>query len=210
MNDIEYIFFDVGYTLVDETEVWSKRCSEQAMTDEGRALGLSAEDIMNEVIAASVAYKPQFRTVIDKYGFNEAAPYRHELETLYPDAPEVLEHLGKKYKLGIIANQVDGLSDRLSEFGILEYFSVVISSWDCGAMKPDSRIFEYAFERSGCAPEKSVMIGDRLDNDIFPAKKLGMKTVWIKQGFGGMQSPLSEEYVPDREVMSLTDLIKLM
>ncbi|MBQ2455535.1 MAG: HAD hydrolase-like protein [Eubacterium sp.] len=24
------------------------------------------------------------------------------------------------------------------------------------------------------------MVGDRLDNDIVPAKKLGMKTVWVR------------------------------
>ena len=27
------------------------------------------------------------------------------------------------------------------------------------------------------------MVGDRLDNDIAPAKKLGMKTVWVRQGY---------------------------
>lgn len=28
------------------------------------------------------------------------------------------------------------------------------------------------------------MIGDRIDNDIVPAKQMGMKTIWGKQGFG--------------------------
>lgn len=27
------------------------------------------------------------------------------------------------------------------------------------------------------------MVGDRLDNNIFSAKAIGMKTIWIKQGF---------------------------
>jgi FMN phosphatase YigB (HAD superfamily) len=40
------------------------------------------------------------------------------------------------------------------------------------------------------------MVGDRLDNDIFPAKNIGMKTIWIKQGFGGMQNPKTDEYLP--------------
>ena len=26
------------------------------------------------------------------------------------------------------------------------------------------------------------MVGDRLDNDIIPAKALGMRTVWIRKG----------------------------
>ena len=34
------------------------------------------------------------------------------------------------------------------------------------------------------------MIGDRIDNDIAPAKSLGMNTVWIRQGYGGLQLSL--------------------
>ena len=58
---------------------------------------------------------------------------------------------------------------------------IVIASAEEGVSKPDRRIFEIALERSGCKPENAVMIGDRIDNDIVPAKQLGMKTIWIKQ-----------------------------
>ena len=39
--------------------------------------------------------------------------------------------------------------------------------------------FEKAFKSAECQPHNSVMVGDRLDNDIRPVKALGMKTVWI-------------------------------
>ena len=32
------------------------------------------------------------------------------------------------------------------------------------------------------------MVGDRLDNDIFPANKIGMKTIWIRNGLAKHQS----------------------
>jgi FMN phosphatase YigB (HAD superfamily) len=51
-----------------------------------------------------------------------------------------------------------------------------------------------ALENAECKPENAVMIGDRLDNDIYPAKKLGFKTVHILRGFGRVQIPKSEEY----------------
>lgn len=35
------------------------------------------------------------------------------------------------------------------------------------------------------------MIGDRLDNDIAPAKKLGFKTIWVRQGLSAYTSPTS-------------------
>lgn len=51
------------------------------------------------------------------------------------------------------------------------------------------------------------MISDRLDNDICPARKLGMTTVWIKQGFAIYQDVEIAECKPDYIVDGLSDLI---
>lgn len=194
---MKVLFFDVGYTLVNEDAVWDDRCHQQAKTDEAKKLGLSAADIYHEIEMASISRKPQFRTLIDKYGFHEVAPYRTELEKLYEEVPAVIKALSQKYELGIIANQLDGLKERLEAFGLLKYFKYIISSWDLQIMKPDIRIFEYALDKANCTPQEACMIGDRLDNDILPAKSLGMKTVWIKQGFGALQKPLTKSEEPD-------------
>lgn len=53
------------------------------------------------------------------------------------------------------------------------------------------------------------MIGNRLDNNIAPAKAIGMKTVSIKQGFGGLQVPTSEKDAPDEMVGCLSDLLRI-
>ena len=71
-----------------------------------------------------------FWALIEKYGFTQAAPYRGELETLYPEAPAALAALSEKYVLGVIANQAKGLKERLREWGILPYFTAVASSWE--------------------------------------------------------------------------------
>ncbi len=206
---MKVLFFDVGYTLVDEDAVWETRCREQAQTAEAKKLGLSATDIYHEIEIASIARKPQFRTLIDKYNFKEVAPYRTELETLYKEAPAVIQALSQKYELGIIANQLDGLKERLQAFDLLQYFKYIISSWDLKVMKPDIRIFEYALDEANCKPQEACMIGDRLDNDILPAKSLGMKSVWIKQGFGALQKPLSKSEEPDYTINNLTELLKI-
>ena len=211
MNSIQVncLFFDVGYTLVDETAVWQKRCEEQAATEEAKRLVLTAADLYREIENNSIARLPQYRTVIKKYGFTEVAPYRHELEKLYPEAPRVLEALAQKYTLGVIANQTDGLQERLRGFGIAQYFTHVVSSWDARIMKPDVRLYEYALEKAECLPQCACMIGDRLDNDIAPAKAAGMKTVWIRQGFGALQAPLSFADTPDCTVKSLAELTEI-
>ena len=209
MKKIKTIFFDMGYTLVNEDAVWEKRCQEQVETEEAKALGLSIVDILHEIRKATIVWLPQYKTVVKKFKFKEVAPYRTELETLYPQAEEVLKTLSEKYKLGIIANQPEGLNERLEKFGILKYFSYVISSADVGILKPDYRIFKHALETAGCKGEDAFMIGDRIDNDIIPAKALGMKTVWIKQGFGALQTPMSKDSKPDYTVHNLSELLKI-
>lgn len=206
---MKVLFFDVGYTLVNEDAVWDDRCRVQAQTDEAKNLGLSAADIYHEIEIASISRKPQFRTLIDKYNFKEVAPYRTDLEKLYEEAPAVIKQLSQKYELGIIANQLDGLKERLKAFDLLQYFNYIISSWDVQVMKPDIRIFEYALDKANYSPQDACIIGDRLDNDILPAKSLGMKTVWIKQGFGALQKPLSNSEEPDHTINNLAELLKI-
>ena len=206
---IKTLFFDVGYTLVNEDAVWERRCKDQAATDEAKKLGVTAEDIYHEIEKVTIEGLPQFRTVIERFNFSQMVPYHHELETMYEEAPQVLSALARKYELGVIANQADGLRKRLESFGILKYFKYVISSWDVKVMKPDIHIFEHALKTAGCQPQEAVMIGDRIDNDTAPAQSLGMKTVWIKQGFGKLQTVLAAKNPPDYEVENLTELLNI-
>ena len=76
--------------------------------------------------------------------------------------------------------------------------------------KPDRRIFETALQKSGCASDQAVMIGDRIDNDILPARQLGMHTVWVRQGFGQYWKITNEAEKPDYQVDNLAELCKLL
>jgi FMN phosphatase YigB (HAD superfamily) len=60
---------------------------------------------------------------------------------------------------------------------------------EVGLEKPDPAVFQLAPSQSGCKPSQAVMIGDRLDNDIRPARLLGWKTIRFAQGFARFQSP---------------------
>lgn len=209
MEKIDYIFFDIGYTLVNEDNVWAERCKEQAASPQAKAMGITADALMDDIQVASVLFKPQWKSVIAKYGFVWSAKYKSEFEALYDDARLVLQELSKRFKLGIIANQSGDLSERLRSWQIDKYFTTVISSADYGFAKPDKRLFAAALEKSGVAARNAVMVGDRLDNDILPANELGFITVRIKQGFAKNQIAPSAVYVPTYAVNNLTELIKL-
>lgn len=139
----------------------------------------------------------------------ERAQWHSEDEFLYPEVKKCLKHLSAKYKIGIIANQQLGTQERLEKMGIAKYISLVISSADEGIAKPNLQMFYFALERAECTAENAVMIGDRIDNDIVPAKAVGMCTVWIKQGFGGMAVPRGEAETADYIVNNIDEIHKI-
>lgn len=98
-----------------------------------------------------------------------------------------------EHKIGIIANQPFGTKNRLKNWGIFKYIDLVIASAEEGIAKPDSKIFEFALQRAQCNLNEAVIIGDRIDNDIIPAKKIGVHTIWVKQGFGAYWIITAEE-----------------
>ncbi len=79
-----------------------------------------------------------------------------------------------------------------------------------GVAKPDRRIFEIALERGNCKPFEAVMIGDRIDNDIVPARLLGMHTIWIRQGFSKYWRISSETEKAEAVVDSLEECCILL
>ena len=203
MDGVKWLFFDIGSTLVDETKVYDDIFQKIAV-----AGGVSIEEVKTRAIGFYKQNKRGHREVIRLLGVNypEWSPLYEEL---YPDTMECLRILKKKYKLGIIANQIPGAEKRLEEMGIRRYFDVIVSSAEEGVAKPDPRIFNIALIRAGCTPEQAVMIGDRIDNDIVPAKQMGMKTVWIRQGVGRYWNIQGDCETPGYEVNNLSELLSI-
>lgn len=203
-KEIKWLFFDVGSTIMNEQIAYEHRLREMAALT-----NISFEKIYDMAIAYYKQNKKGDLEVARKLGV--ALPKWHkEDEVLYDDAIQCLEALSKKYKIGIIANQSMGTEERLMQHGILKYIHLVVASAEEGVAKPDRRIFEIALERSNCEPTNAIMIGDRIDNDIVPAKQMGMKTIWIKRGFGQYWNMKQEMEKPDFVVNNLTEICNLL
>ena len=203
MDGVKWLFFDIGSTLVDETKVYDDIFQKIAV-----AAGVSAEYVKNMAIGFYRQNKRGHREVMRLLGV-EYPEWSPLYEELYPDTVKCLEVLEKKYYLGIIANHIPGAEKRLEGMGIRRYFDLIVTSAEEGVAKPDPGIFRIALNRAGCAPEQAFMIGDRIDNDIVPAKQMGMKTVRIKQGVGKYWNIQGECETPDYEVNSLSELLSI-
>ena len=108
--------------------------------------------------------------------------------------------------LGLVANQPAATIRILSDYGIDGYFTHNALSGTLGFRKPDVRLFLAACDGLDVQPQACVMVGDRIDNDIAPAKTLGMQTVLYRTGRHVHQQPRSWDEVPDAEVTTVAEL----
>ena len=207
---IKWLFFDVGGTLADETASFRLRVTRTVEMQNALGNPITREEIECAMKRAAENGGSYFRGAMRSLGIADYAPYDPAGEVLYPDAKTTLETLSEIYSLGIIANQPLGTAKRLDEYGIGHLFSLVLSSEEEGLEKPDERIFLRALGRAGCEPHEACMIGDRPDNDIAPAKRLGMRTIRITQGLGGLMPVKSEEERADATVSSLSALFNVL
>jgi HAD superfamily hydrolase (TIGR01509 family) len=102
-----------------------------------------------------------------------------EFNLLNEGTIEVLKELRSRWRLGIIANQPPECRKSLERRGMLDFFDVVAISDELELHKPDPRLYEWAIAKAACDPRRTVMVGDRRDNDIAPAKSVSMQAILL-------------------------------
>ena len=200
-----WLFFDMGSTIMNETPAMEKR-----IRDSIEGTGITFDEFAAKMAEFRAMGRREDLAAFDYFGVQKRTPWPRDTEVPYPDAEAVLRTLrGRGYRMGIIASQPLGSEARLSRFGLRDFFEVICASAEEGVDKPDPELFRRALTRAGCSPPDAVMIGDRTDNDVAPAKSLGMQTVLIRQGYGGHDIVHNEGEEPDATVNSLTELLEL-
>ena len=143
---VKWIFFDVGTTLVDETEAYNHRIRDAI---DGTDISFHQFN-KKRIFFAKQNLKGDLEAI--KYFGLLKTPWHKEDEVPYPNAEKILRYLcSQGYKIGIIANQSPGTAERLEKWGLLKYIDVVASSAELGIAKPDRAIFDKALEMAECA-----------------------------------------------------------
>jgi HAD superfamily hydrolase (TIGR01549 family) len=131
-------------------------------------------------------------------------------ERLQPEAFEAIATLSERYQLALAGNQPAGIKEFLRASGAPEYFHFQLVSEEMGVTKPDPVFFEIILDSLGVEPKEAVMVGDRLDLDIFPAKLLGLSTVQVLVGPYAAQEPPAPVYEPELTIASLGELPQVL
>jgi len=222
VNKIDTILFDVGWPIIDETEAhraWNQHLRKRI--SEIRNKGVSEVVVSMYESQAVECYAPSmFSYVIwhlvhpDKEAFYMLRSEFDNFDffkyySIQPDAAEILSRLHGTFKLGLAANQPQRALDYLDSNGILKYFDSARVSDEIGYSKPDVRMFLRVLESLGSRPEQSVMVGDRQDNDIVPAKQIGMTAIRLLVGPHRDQKVRYPKENPDYTINKLPDILIL-
>lgn len=126
---------------------------------------------------------------------------------LRPDIDLLLRRLRRcDLKLGVIADKGEAALDRLARVGIRHLFDHLAHSDTAAGGAPVRGALERACDALGVAPAEAIMVGDRLDNDIAPARKLGMAAIQFRVGRHRRQRPRSSAEEPDAVVTDVREL----
>jgi HAD superfamily hydrolase (TIGR01509 family) len=94
-----------------------------------------------------------------------------------PHTREILQRLGKKYRLGVISNADGKIAEILGRCEIADCFESITDSGIVDKEKPHPAIFEAAVRSLGVKAEESLYTGDVYSVDYLGATRFGMQAV---------------------------------
>jgi len=84
------------------------------------------------------------------------------------------------YRIGVAGNHFADFAETLRKMNTP--FDFVGSSEEWGVEKPSPTFFSRIVQISGVAPSEIAYVGDRVDNDVLPAKAAEMVSVFLPRG----------------------------
>lgn len=181
------VVFDVGETLIDETRHWAGWADWMGVSQLTffAALGVAVERRLHHRQAFQLV-RPGYDLAAET-AKREATGWRYGFEAgdFYPDARPCLDQLrALGFRVGLAGNQPEAAEAALRAAGIEADFMASSAGW--GVEKPSPAFFAKVIAAAGRPASEIAYVGDRLDNDVLPAKACGMTAVFLRRGPWGL------------------------
>jgi FMN phosphatase YigB (HAD superfamily) len=175
---VEAVVFDVGETLVDETNMWTRVAEAGGLTPFTLMAGLGA----------TIALGRHHDDVWELLGV-EHPPGTWTMDDWYPDAQPCVSRLrAGGYRVLACGNTPAFVEERLRP-----HFDCVGSSSRWGVWKPDRGFFDCVVELAGVPAERIAYVGDRVDNDVGAGLRARLVAGHVRRGpWGHLQRPPDE------------------
>jgi HAD superfamily hydrolase (TIGR01662 family) len=206
---VKAVFFDVGETLINEERLWN------AWATYLKIPAARFHSTLDAVIMAGEHHHHVFQLLEPGFDLERARRERaasgdldlFSVEDVYPDVASCLASLhAAGYLIGIAGNQTREMEIAMKTLGLPA--DIIASSAKWGVQKPSAAFFEKLIKAVGFNPPEIAYVGDRLDNDVIPARKAGLATVFLERGpWGRIHCKWPEAKLADIRLTSLADLL---
>jgi HAD superfamily hydrolase (TIGR01549 family) len=180
------VALDVGETLIDESRIWTRWADRLGVTR------LSMLGLVGAMAATDRSQRDAFELLrpgidvdvaIAEWARDDPSGLRENFDEtdLYPDVRPCLARLADAGIMVIIAGNQPPQARHALEAMELGASAILISD-EIGLHKPDPAFFAAVVECAGVSADRIAYIGDRLDNDVLPARDAGMFTVLLRRG----------------------------
>ena len=124
---------------------------------------------------------------------------------LYDGVLDILKFLKKKTYICLCTNKKQFLAEKiLKELEIKNFFNYILGSDGKTPLKPEIEMPKKCLDKFQIAANQVVFVGDS-ENDILPAKQLGMFSVHVTYGYGKLQEKINSDLV----IQKIKDLRKI-
>ncbi len=203
--------FDVGETLIDESRIWLRwadRLGVPPLTMLGVVGAMAALDRM--LVEAFHVLRPglDLAAEITRWRAEDPDGLRENFDAddLYGDVRECFAGLGEAGVKVIVAGNQPPQALAALERMDLGADAILISAV-LGVEKPSTEFFDVVTAAAGCPPSEIAYVGDRLDNDVLPARQAGMRTVLLRRGpWGYLHAERPDATLADVVADSLIEL----
>jgi FMN phosphatase YigB (HAD superfamily) len=189
---LKAVVFDVGETLVDETRNWEHAAD---------ACGVPRFTLM-ALVGASIERGEPHSSAFEWLGVRP--PHGAFMnDDFYPDALPCLQALRERgLRLGAVGNMAVAHEDL-----VRPHVDFAASSDRWGVEKPSPAFFRRIVAELALRPDEIAYVGDRVDNDVVPAKRVGMTAVFIRRGpWGYLHASRPDAARADVRIDSLLEL----
>ena len=223
------VLFDLGSTLWDDYPAELHQWGFLSGLLSARGIEVSLEEIIERARVAIASYSPSLtrailwhfvggdRPLYDELAarlsresierFSDPAEFRR-LNPLFPGIHELLEKLARRCPLAVVSQNFGEARHWMTFHNLAGYFRQISLSHAEGLYKPDPRLFLVPLQELGVAPGEAAMVGDRLDNDIWPANRLHMRSVRVLADPYRIQVPRYHCDVPDYTLGETRELLE--
>jgi phosphoglycolate phosphatase-like HAD superfamily hydrolase len=130
--------------------------------------------------------------------------YNPYTSTLIDGAVDVLNYYSRhNIPMFLIGKGQQEMHDETNRLDVAKYFQDIL--FVEGSKDPN----DFMKYMNLSYPERTIVIGDRVNSELSVGKRVGATTIWVKQGKFSNEIPKSDSEKPDYVVSCLSEILQL-